>query len=135
MSKPSELLRGAPTSTRTMQQNSVQVCTGVAQHVHIGQHWYSDETRRLRMDEFEVLLAIVGPAHKTPAHENAEIRAAAWRELPGALPAYKELARQIEMIITKWCVAESRVLPYLGMAARPAADMNARKLESSHNAC
>jgi len=44
--------------------------------------------------EFEVLLAIVGPTYFTPASEYAEIRAAARRDLPGALTAYREMAKQ-----------------------------------------
>ena len=46
--------------------------------------------------EFESLLAIVGPAYRTPAHEYAEMRAAANDDLLGALMAYRVLAHQIE---------------------------------------
>ena len=50
----------------------------------------------LRWEEFESLLAIVGPANRTPAHEYAELREAARNDLPAALIAYRDMARQIE---------------------------------------
>ena len=46
--------------------------------------------------EFETLLAIVGPAYRTPEHEYAEMRAAARGDLPGALLAYRDMAAQIK---------------------------------------
>ena len=49
----------------------------------------------LQWREFEVLLAIVGPAYKTPDDEYAEIRAQARRDLPGALMCYRELLKQL----------------------------------------
>ena len=45
--------------------------------------------------EFERLLAIVGPAYRTPATEYAEMREAARGDLENALVAYRELAKQI----------------------------------------
>lgn len=45
--------------------------------------------------EFETLLAIVGPAYRTPEHEYAEMRAAARGDLPDALIAYRAMAAQI----------------------------------------
>lgn len=49
----------------------------------------------LQWREFEILLAIVGPAYKTPEHEFAEIRNAARADLAGALIAYREMVEQI----------------------------------------
>ena len=46
--------------------------------------------------EFKRLLAIVAPAYRTPAHEYAEMRAAARGDLACALIAYRELARQVD---------------------------------------
>ena len=48
----------------------------------------------LRWKEFESLLAIVGPAYRTPTHEYAEMREAARNDLPAALIAYRDMARQ-----------------------------------------
>ena len=45
--------------------------------------------------EFETLLAIVGPAYRTPEHEYSEMRAAARDDLPDALMAYREMVSQI----------------------------------------
>ena len=45
--------------------------------------------------EFESLLAIVGPAYRTPELEYVEIRTAARGDLACALAAYRELARQL----------------------------------------
>ena len=45
--------------------------------------------------EFESLLAIVGPAYRTPDHEYAEMRTAARNDLACALLAYRTLARQV----------------------------------------
>lgn len=45
--------------------------------------------------EFERLLAIVGPAYNTPAHEYAEIQQAASEDLPAALTAFHDLASQL----------------------------------------
>jgi hypothetical protein len=50
----------------------------------------------LQRREFETLLAIVAPAYNTPAHEYAEIRAAARDDLDCALIAYRDLARQVD---------------------------------------
>ena len=50
----------------------------------------------LKWLEFERLLVIVAPAYRTPAHEYAEIRAAARGDLACALIAYRELARQVD---------------------------------------
>lgn len=49
----------------------------------------------LQWVEFESLLAIVGPAYRTPEHEYAEMRAAARGDLPDALMAYRVIAVQI----------------------------------------
>ena len=46
--------------------------------------------------KFENLLAIVGPAYRTPEHEYAEMRAAARSDLACALVAYREVARQVD---------------------------------------
>ena len=50
----------------------------------------------LHWREFESLLAIVGPAYRTPAHEYAVIRQAAEQDMTAALIAYREMARQID---------------------------------------
>ena len=50
----------------------------------------------LQWAELETLLAIVGPAYRTPEHEYAEMRAAARGDLPGALMAYRAMAAQID---------------------------------------
>ena len=50
-----------------------------------GEHWR----------EFEMLLAIVGPAYKTPEDEYAQIRAVARHDLSGALICYRELLKQL----------------------------------------
>lgn len=42
----------------------------------------------------ESLLAIVGPAYNTPAHEYLEIRQAAASDLPAAITSFKEMAKQ-----------------------------------------
>lgn len=47
------------------------------------------------LQEFEMLLAIVGPAYKTPEDEYAQIRAVARHDLSGALICYRELLRQL----------------------------------------
>ena len=44
--------------------------------------------------ELKSLLAIVGPAYRTPEHEYAEMRTAARNDLARALIAYRTLARQ-----------------------------------------
>ena len=44
--------------------------------------------------EFECLLTIVGPAYNTPAHEYAEIRDAARRDIQAALECYRLLANE-----------------------------------------
>ena len=44
---------------------------------------------------FEMLLAIVGPAYKTPEDEYAQIRAMARHDLSGALICYRELLKQL----------------------------------------
>lgn len=49
----------------------------------------------LQWREFESLLAIVGPAYRTPAHEDAEMREAARNDLAAALVAYRDMAKQI----------------------------------------
>ena len=46
--------------------------------------------------EMESLLAIVGPAYRTPEHEYDELRDAARGDLSGALMAYREMASQIK---------------------------------------
>ena len=46
--------------------------------------------------ELERLLAVVGPAYRTPEHEYAEMRAAARGDLPDALTAYRDMAAQID---------------------------------------
>ena len=50
--------------------------------------------RELQWQEFESLLAIVGPAYRTPADEYALIREGARNDLANALIAFRELARQ-----------------------------------------
>lgn len=50
----------------------------------------------LQWRAFEHLLAVVGPAFRTPAHEYAEIREAAKRDLTGALSAYQAMIRKLE---------------------------------------
>ncbi len=45
--------------------------------------------------EFEALLAIVGPAYDTPAHEYEWAREAAQDDLEAALVSYREMAAQI----------------------------------------
>ena len=45
--------------------------------------------------EIESLLAIVGPAYRTPEQEYVEMRSAARGDLANALPCFRELARQI----------------------------------------
>ena len=52
----------------------------------------------LQWREFESLLAIVGPAYRTPAHEYPLMRQAAQQEMPAALIAYREMARQIDLV-------------------------------------
>ena len=52
--------------------------------------------RELQWREFESLLAIVAPAYRTPEHEFAAMREAALNDLPAALVAYRDMARQIE---------------------------------------
>ena len=51
--------------------------------------------------EFESLLAIVGPAYRTPEHEYALIRAAARGGLADALTAYRAMAAQIDPNISQ----------------------------------
>ena len=52
----------------------------------------------LRWREFESLLAVVGPAYRTPAHEYDVIRATARQGLPAALDSYRDMAKQIGAI-------------------------------------
>lgn len=49
----------------------------------------------LQWREFESLLAIVGPGYRTPAAEYALMREAAGNDLPAALVAYRDMAKQI----------------------------------------
>ena len=49
----------------------------------------------LQWQEFESLLAIAGPAYRTPECEYAAIRTAARGDLADALMAYREMADQI----------------------------------------
>jgi len=44
---------------------------------------------------FEQLLAIVGPAYQTPAHEYALLRELARKDLPAATTCYRIMAAQI----------------------------------------
>jgi hypothetical protein len=87
--------------TRSMQQstqNSAQFVAqkkellhaahGVAQHVHTAQ--------QADWQEFEALLAIVAPAHRTPTHELDEIRAAARDDLAAALVAYRAMFKALQ---------------------------------------
>ena len=46
----------------------------------------------LHWREFEVLLAIVGPAHNTPKHEYAVMRECAQADLANALICYRSMA-------------------------------------------
>ena len=48
----------------------------------------------LQWREFEALLAIVGPAYRTPADEYPAIRKAAQKDLANALIAFRNMARQ-----------------------------------------
>lgn len=52
----------------------------------------------LQWQQFESLLAIVGPAYRTPAHEYDVIRATAIQDLPAALDSYRDMAKQVEAI-------------------------------------
>ena len=45
--------------------------------------------------EFESLIAIVGPAYRTPAHEYEAIRETARGDLANALIAFREMANQV----------------------------------------
>ena len=92
----SQLLHGAFTDPRNTQQKLLRCCTPVAQHAHTAQQAGIDTTFSDQWREFETLLAIVGPAYRTPEHEYAEMRAAACGDLPGALMAYREMAAQIK---------------------------------------
>jgi len=47
----------------------------------------------LQQKEFDVLLAIVAPAHNTPAQEYADIRGAAEDDLTNALIAFREMGK------------------------------------------
>ena len=86
-----ELLHVASTNPRNTQHNPLHSCVPVAQHAQPTQ-----QTGDWR--EFESLLAIVGPAYSTPAHEYELIRATARQDLSTALDAYREMAKQIEAI-------------------------------------
>ena len=46
------------------------------------------------LQEFEALLARVGPAYLTPEHEYDEIRLAAMRDLDGAIQSYRFMAKE-----------------------------------------
>lgn len=48
----------------------------------------------LQQKEFDVLLAIVAPAHNTPEHEYAVIREAAASDLSAAVSTYRSMAKQ-----------------------------------------
>jgi protein-disulfide isomerase-like protein with CxxC motif len=78
MSRLKALLHVATPSTCNMQK---------VQHTHYkeGKQW----------QEFEALLAIVGPAYNTPAHEFEWAREAARGDLEAALVSYREMAAQI----------------------------------------
>ena len=95
MSRLRELLRVATPSTRNTQHDPVQTCMAVAQQVHITQQDNAIGRTQLAMNEFEALLSIVGPAYRTPAHEYALLRELARNDLPAALAAYRDMARQI----------------------------------------
>lgn len=84
-----ESLHVASTNPRNTQHNSLHGCLPVAQRTQPAQQvrdW----------QEFESLLAIVGPAYNTPAHEYELICEVARQDLPAALEAYRGMARQIE---------------------------------------
>ena len=49
----------------------------------------------LQWREFELLLAIVAPAYKTPSHELDEMRMAAKSDLSAALVSYRLMARHL----------------------------------------
>ena len=49
------------------------------------------------LQEFEALLARVGPAYLTPEHEYDEIRLAAMRDLDGALRSYRLMAKELDV--------------------------------------
>ena len=83
------LLLVASTSTRNTQHELLHDCIPVAQHLHSVQ-------QKVEWQEFESLLALVAPAYRIPAHEYAEIRAAARGDLQAALLAYRSLAQQIK---------------------------------------
>lgn len=97
MSRLKELLRVAPPSTRNTQQDVLHCCTTVAQHAHTTQQQGNDATIAGDWREFESLFAIVGPAYRTPAHEYPLMRQAARQDMPAALIAYGEMARQIKL--------------------------------------
>ena len=113
------LLPVAFADQRNTQQAVLRCCTPVAQHAHTAQQDYAEayleraaimgytagiervEAESLALidiqwREFESLLAIVGPAYRTPEHEYAEMRAAARSDLACALVAYREVARQVD---------------------------------------
>lgn len=98
MSRLKDLLRVAPPSTRNTQQNLLHYCTPVAHHA---QQPANDTAIREHWQEFERLLAVVGPAYTTPAHEYSIIRAAASGDLAYALMAYRELARKVKDQVEK----------------------------------
>ena len=50
----------------------------------------------LQRREFEALLAIVGPAYNTAAHEYAELREVALNDLANALVYYRNEAKRIK---------------------------------------
>ena len=50
----------------------------------------------LQLNEFESLLAIVAPAHNTPADELDEIRIMARNDLSAALCAYRAMAQHVK---------------------------------------
>lgn len=89
--KSQSLLRVASTSPRNTQQAVLLCCAPVAQHLHTAQQFASSD----QWQEFESLLAIIGPAYRTPEHEYSEIRNTARSDLDCALTAYRDMAAQI----------------------------------------
>lgn len=89
MSRLRELLRVASPSTRNTQQQDVQACREGAQRLHTAQ-------QAELMREFECLLAVVGPAYRTPPPQYREIRETARCDIYAALSAYREMAAQLE---------------------------------------
>lgn len=110
MSRLKDLLRVAPPRPCNTQQPLVRVlsedagrvsqewlqrCTAVTQYTQQAQQAGNDPAFARDWREFESLLAIVGPAYRTPMHDYAEMRKLAQNDIESALSAYREIVRQI----------------------------------------